>query len=90
MDPNPPLETSPTRRPAPARSYSDITPEELAKIGRRLYGRRWVPRMAEALGANYSTVSRWSRGLVRPTPASETAIRLLLAQHKALRAHGAA
>ena len=83
MDPNPSPETPLPAPPARRRSPPAITPEEVVKIGQRLYGRRaWMPRMAEALGARRETVSRWARGIISPTPAAAVAIRGLLDKHK--------
>lgn len=45
-----------------------MTPEELAKIGVKLYGDwGWQTRMAEELGVDGSTVRRWVSGAV-PIP----------------------
>lgn len=60
-----------------------VSPEEVVQIGQRLYGRRkWIPRMATALGVNPSTVWRWAHGRMNIAPASSTAIRGVEAQHK--------
>lgn len=60
-----------------------LSPEELAKIGMRLYGRRyWITRMSEALGVSPSTVWRWAQGKMKMDPISTTAVHGLLAQRK--------
>lgn len=66
-----------------------ISPEELAKIGKRLYGGRyWITRMSEALGIPPSTVWRWAHGKMQIAPISITAIRGLDAQRKIAKAVG--
>lgn len=48
-----------------------MTPEELKKIGKKLYGYGWQTRMAEALEVDGSTVRRWVSGAVPiPGPAA--------------------
>lgn len=60
-----------------------LTPEELTKIGQRLYGRRaWITRMSEALGVELSTVWRWAHGKRKIEPLADAAIRGLLDKHK--------
>lgn len=59
-----------------------LNPQEVVKIGRRLYGRAWNNRLASALGVEKSTVSRWARGLVPVSPSRAMALRLLLDKHK--------
>lgn len=72
-----------TRRPEHPPLATLLSPEELTKIGQRLYGRRaWTARMAEALGVADSTVWRWAHGRRRIEPLADAAIRGLLDKHK--------
>ena len=46
-----------------------MTPEELRRAAILLFGERgWMSRLAEALGVDRSTVSRWFAGLPGPGP----------------------
>lgn len=46
-----------------------MTPEELRRAAILLFGERgWMSRLAEALGVDRSTVSRWFAGLPVPGP----------------------
>jgi transcriptional regulator with XRE-family HTH domain len=48
-----------------------LTPEELRQASILLFGERgWMSRLAEALGVDRSTVSRWFAGLPVPGPAA--------------------
>lgn len=46
----------------------DLTPALLARAGRTLYGRQWQAEMADDVGRNWKTVSRWASG-ESPVPA---------------------
>ncbi len=60
-----------------------LSPEELTKIGQRLYGRRaWIARMAEALGVEPSTVWRWANSKRKIEPLAVAAIQGLVSKHK--------
>lgn len=64
-----------------------ITPDEVAQIGYRLYGRRhWTARLSEALGVDPSTIWRWSRGKLGLSSTSARLLRELDAQHRARKA----
>lgn len=64
-----------------------ITPEELAKIGKRLYGHRaWITSLARALGVRQSTVWRWFHRATPMSPPSANLIRRLDAEHRARKA----
>jgi hypothetical protein len=39
-----------------------MTPEELRKVGERLYGQRWQSKLAKALPVNVRTVRYWLSG----------------------------
>lgn len=39
-----------------------MTPSQLEKIGRALYGERWQSPLARDLGVKYLTVHRWMMG----------------------------
>jgi hypothetical protein len=59
-----------------------VTPEELEKIGRKLYGsRNWISTMAGALGVPVSTVWRWTKG-GKMSVTAETAVRAIYAQNR--------
>jgi hypothetical protein len=46
-----------------------VTPEELRRAAIALFGERgWMSRLAEALGVDRSSVSRWFAGLPVPGP----------------------
>jgi len=48
-----------------------MTASELAEIGARLYGPHWQTKLAEVVGVDDSTVSRWARGVSAiPGPAA--------------------
>lgn len=48
-----------------------MSPEELRQASILLFGERgWMSRLAEALGVDRSTVSRWFAGLPVPGPAA--------------------
>lgn len=67
-----------------------LSPEELTKIGHRLYGRRaWIARMAHDIGVDQSTVWRWAHAKRRIEPITNFSVRALLEKHKARRALGA-
>lgn len=39
-----------------------MTPKQLEKVGRALYGERWQSPLARDLGVKYLTVRRWMTG----------------------------
>jgi hypothetical protein len=46
-----------------------VSPEELRRTAILIFGERgWMSRLAEALGVDRSTVSRWFAGLAIPGP----------------------
>jgi hypothetical protein len=49
-----------------------MTPAELTSIGRGLFGPLWKSKLARALGRDYTTVNRWTKG---DNEIPETAIR---------------
>lgn len=55
-----------------------MTPDELKSAGQALYGRGWQTRLAEALGADGSTVRRWVSGAVPVPNIAAAAIRCFL------------
>ncbi len=66
-----------------------LTPEEMASIGRRLYGKRsWRNPLARALGVERSTVSRWLRGLRKIDGPTTVSCRWLLEKYKQTRVLG--
>jgi transposase-like protein len=55
-----------------------MTAEELRRAAIALFGERgWMSRLAEALGVDRSTVSRWFGGLPIPGPAAAAVTALL-------------
>lgn len=45
-----------------------MTPDELEKAGRKLFGEHWQTRMADTLEVNPRTVRRWASGESRIPP----------------------
>lgn len=39
-----------------------MTRHELTKIGKSLFGPLWKSKLARALGRDYTTVNRWTKG----------------------------
>lgn len=61
-----------------------MTPDELLKIGIKLYGlKRWRVQLAAALGVNRSTIHRYEKGSTPIPQAVEMAIDQILAQRRA-------
>jgi len=59
-----------------------LTPEELRRSAILIFGERgWMSRLAEALGVDRSTVSRWFAGLAIPGPVA-AAVRAWLLLHQ--------
>ena len=59
-----------------------MTPEELRRSAILIFGERgWMSRLAEALGVDRSTVSRWFAGLPIPGPVT-AAVRAWLLLHQ--------
>jgi transcriptional regulator with XRE-family HTH domain len=59
-----------------------MTPEALRQAAITLFGERgWMSRLAEALGVDRSTVSRWFAGLPVPGPAA-AAVKAWLELHR--------
>ena len=59
-----------------------MTPEELRRSAILIFGERgWMSRLAEALGVDRSTVSRWFAGLPVPGPVA-AAVRAWLLLHQ--------
>lgn len=59
-----------------------MTPKQLTKIGKELYGYGWQTRMAEALNVNGSTVRRWVAGSAPISGPTAAALRCFLARRK--------
>jgi len=58
---------------------TELTPEQLRKIGERLYGNwGWQTKMAEALKVDSSTVRRWLSGKITIPGPAEVALALLM------------
>jgi DNA-binding transcriptional regulator YiaG len=58
-----------------------MTPAELARIGREMYGPVWKPRLARAIGVSRATVWKWAAD-VHPIQEPEAKlIRSLHAEH---------
>jgi hypothetical protein len=58
----------------------------MAKVGERIYGKRWMAAMSRALGVDYTTVQRWAPDHPRHSPISRAEYlhaRHLLAMHEA-------
>lgn len=56
-----------------------MNPQQLAKIGKELYGERgWQTRMAEELGVDGSTVRRWVSGALPVPNPVQAALRCFL------------
>ena len=59
-----------------------MSPEELRRAAILIFGERgWMSRLAEALGVDRSTVSRWFSGLPVPGPVA-AAVRAWLLLHQ--------
>lgn len=54
-----------------------MTPQELASIGQRLYGRRWKTPLAKSIGVRRETISRMANGRCLVSRQIETAVRML-------------
>jgi len=54
-----------------------MTPKQLEKAGKTLYGQNWRPHMARALKTTQSTINRWANGSVHVPGPAEAAIGLL-------------
>ena len=54
-----------------------MTPAELARLGRALYGPGWQSPMARAVGVNPRTVRRWASGDCPISAPAERLIRLM-------------
>lgn len=64
----------------------DMTPPDLERIGKRMYGRKhWRAKLALNLGLDNSTIWRMSVGKMAITPLVEVALRGLDERHKLLR-----
>lgn len=59
-----------------------VTKEELADAGRKLYGRGWQTRLAEALDVDGSTVRRWVSGVIPVPGPAAAAVRCFLRERK--------
>jgi hypothetical protein len=76
------------RRPAaPAHEIPPLDPEELAKIGARMYGARsWRTPLGRSIGYSQPSVSLWALGKVPIPMRASIAVRRLYAEHRAKRA----
>jgi len=59
---------------------SDVTPDDLAAVGRALYGQRWQTALAEDLHISDRTIRRWLSGESAIPPAIVTELRTALVE----------
>lgn len=72
-------EPAPAGRRGPALEPTPL--DEITRIGRAMYGERWIASIAKDAGEHVRQVQRWRAGTSQPSPRALAAIRQAARRH---------